>query len=255
VTKHALVTASDALPAGIDDLGEGLGLERVKANDVVIPRLTILQGLSPQLKPSRAEYIEGAKPGMFCDTATGDLFESLNVIPCFYSRVYLEWPPQRGKGLVANHGTDDSIMRKVVRDERFKARLPNGNYIAETATFYVLNLTAGGRPSFIPLTSTNLKAAKRWMTLIMAQKAIRSDGTEFTPPIFYRSWNVTTTNESNDSGDWFGWRFSPGPTILDPELKPVLPKAKQFFEQARDNLVQGDVGSMAEDVAPSDERF
>jgi hypothetical protein len=36
------------------------GMEDVSSKDVIIPRLTLLQTLSPQLNKKKGEYIEGA---------------------------------------------------------------------------------------------------------------------------------------------------------------------------------------------------
>jgi hypothetical protein len=228
----------------------GLGLENVTANDVLIPRLTILQALSPQVQKTKPEFIKGADQGDFCDTGTGEIFKgSITVIPVFFARVYLEWAPRAsGKGLVKNHGTDASVLDQTRRDDKNRNVLPNGNYIAETATFYCLNVSAGMRRSFIPLSSTQLRAARRWMTLITAEKLVASNGREFTPPIFYRSWECTPTSQSNAEGDWFGWKFEHGLTVPEMEdAAAILTEAKRFHEQCRDGLVSGDIANIGEE--------
>jgi len=220
------------------------GFEGVGANDVIIPRLTILQALSPQLQKNKPEYIKGAEAGNFCDVGTGEIFgEEIELVPCFFAKVYLEWAPRStGRGLVRNHGTDASILQRCSPDEKGRMITEDGNYIAETATYYCLNITAGGRRSFVPLSSTQLKAARRWMTLLTAEKLTRRDGSQFTPPIFFRSWKAVPTTETNNEGDWFGWRFEAGRPILeiDPS-KGLLDEAKAFYEQCRDGAVSGDL--------------
>jgi hypothetical protein len=242
------------LPATAADEFAGMptGLENVTAKDLVIPRITILQALSPQLIKSKPEFIKGAAAGMFCDVATGDTWaDSLDFLPCFYATIYLEWAPRSsGKGLVANHGTNAAIMSDCTFDDKRRAVLPSGNYIAETATYYGLNMSAGGRRSFIPLSSTQLKASRKWMTLITNQRLKRSDGSEFVPPLFYRCWRAEITEQSNSEGSWFGWKFSPGNTVLELDpTKALLADARDFYEQARAGLVQGDLSSYAEEGA------
>ena len=214
-------------------------------------RITVLQALSPQLQKSKPEFIKEARAGMFCDTATSDLYEDeLHIVPCYFATVFLEWAPRStGKGLVANHGMDASILDKCTPDDKGRMILPNGNYVAETATYYALNMSAGGRRCFIPLSSTQLKASRRWMTLITAEKLRNSQGKEFTPPIFYRSWKATITEQSNNEGSWFGWKFEPSATILELDpTKSLLAAAREFFEMARDGLVRGDVSSLGDDA-------
>lgn len=231
------------------------GLEKVSNADKLIPRITVLQALSPQVTKSKPEYIKGAEAGDFCDTGTGDIFkDSISVLPCFFARVYLEWAPRdSGRGLVANYGTDDSILKECVQDERNRWVLPDkheraGNYVAETATYYVLNLSAGGRQSFIPMAATALRDSRRWMTLITAQRLTRPDGSEFMPPLYYRSWRLSSVPKSNNEGDWFGWKAEPGETVLELDpAKNLLRDAMAFYEAARDGLAMGDLRDMAEE--------
>lgn len=241
--------------ANYDEALEGpTGLERVTAKDLVIPRLTILQDLSPQLKKNRAEYIPEAQVGDFCDTGTGDLFrEEMEILPCMYARIYLEWAPRAsGKGLVANHGTDPSCLERCHQDDKRRMITPEGNYIAETATFYVLNLSAGNRRSFIPLSSTQLKPARQWMTKITYEEIERPDGTRFQAPIFYRVWTAKPVQTNNTEGDWFLWSFAPGETILERDpTKGLLAQAKDFQQQAARGLIQGDVSGMDDEQRPS----
>lgn len=252
--KKALATVAEgstSLATYDPDFDTGsTGLEQVTAKDILIPRIGILQALSPQLVRSKPEYIPDAQVGDFCDMGVGQIFrDTLHFLPVYFATVYLEWAPRNtGKGLVKNHGTDASVMKKTTPDEKGRNVLPNGNYIAETATWYGLNLSANGRRSFIPLVTTALKASRKWMTLITNERIQRPDGSEFMPPIFYRSWFASTVPMSNAQGDWAGWKFEPGPTILelDPSKK-LLAEAKDFLEQVQNGLVSGDVASMAEE--------
>jgi tetratricopeptide (TPR) repeat protein len=65
----------------------GLGLENVTSRDLIIPRLTIIQALSPQVKSNKPEYIAGAKVGDICDVSTGELFDPpLIFLPVHYMK-------------------------------------------------------------------------------------------------------------------------------------------------------------------------
>jgi len=254
-TAVTVLKKDGALAKISDDTFSGMassGLENVTQSDVIIPRITILQALSPQLQKSKPEFNPDAQQGDFCDTATGALYrDEITLIPCFFARIFIEWAPRStGKGLVKNHGLDASILDQCTPDEKGRMILPNGNYVAETATYYCLNLSAGGARCFVPLTSTQLRASRRWMTLITAEKIQRADGSVFTPPIFYRSWRASTVNQTNNEGDWFGWKFEAADSL--PEMEDgaeLLAEAKAFYEQARNGLVIGDISSMAADEA------
>jgi hypothetical protein len=240
--NKALKPIKDATPALFEDFSNAdSGLQGVEARDLIIPRLTVLQALSPQLNKKRSEYVEGAEAGMICDVATGDVWEAIDLIFCQYSRAFLEWAPRSsGTGLIANHGRNPSILEKCTVNDRRQHVTAEGNIIAETAQWFCLNLTAGGRRSFLPLASTGLKVSRQLMMKIMAEKLADKNGAEFTPPIYFRSWKAEVTSQSNNQGEWYSWRFTPGEVIttIDPSKK-LLVEAKKFCAEANEGKVTG----------------
>lgn len=189
----------------------GEGMENIGETDVLIPRLTILQGLSPQLNKSKSEFIKGAQAGEICDVGLRETFaEGVLFLPVFFNKVYIEWAPREsGNGLVAIHDDQEQMSRLIVESPKGLVT-KEGTTISETAQFFGFNMTAGGRKSFIPFTSTQMKKSRQWNTLAMSDKARRADGTEFTPPLWYRSYELGTGPESNNKGDWFGWTINRG---------------------------------------------
>src|SRR5690554_4094010 len=115
----------------------GAGLDNVTASDMLVPRLTILQSLSPQLKKRDSAYIEGAEVGDICDVGTGQLYkDGIMFLPVYYRKDYLEWAPRSsGGGLVDIH-SDPSILDKTTRNDKKQPVLDNGNLIQETAQFF-----------------------------------------------------------------------------------------------------------------------
>src|ERR1700730_9099090 len=100
---------------------EGLdsGFEGVRAQSQLLPRLTILQKISPEVDETTTRFIPEAKPGMFCDVSLSEIWETLTVIPVYYSLRYIEWLPDRG-GFVMDHGDNEAILRECTKDERFQ---------------------------------------------------------------------------------------------------------------------------------------
>lgn len=247
VVKKDTSTALSA--SGAFEAHAGEGFENVTAKDILIPRISILQALSPQLKATKSEFIDGAKEGMICDVATGELLPTpLIVIPVFYIKQYLEWAPRAsGKGLCGIHDSD-AILDKCTEDDKGRPILDNGNYIAETAQFFVLNMMANRRRSFIPMASTQLKNARKWMTLATGEKLQRGDGSEYTPPIFYRSYSLDTVPESNVEGDWVGWKVSRGERMEDmgENWNDIFEDALEFRGQLISGKAKADVASMQE---------
>ena len=250
----APVTANQDVALSDDPFdGAPSGLEHVTSKDLLIPRLTIVQALSPQVQPNKPEYNKDAQQGDFVDTGTGDLFKgSILLLPVFYARLYLEWFPRAsGKGIAVNHGINDAIMKHTTKNEKGFNIIPSsGNVVEETATYFVLNLQVGGRRSFVPMSRTQLRAAKGWMTSITSQRVQRANGSEYMPPIYYRAWKGTSVMRSNNDGSWYVWKFEPGEKILDIDpSRRLLAEAIDFAKQAAEGKVMGDVNAMAEEHA------
>jgi hypothetical protein len=247
--KELVAAKAAVIPAKIEDQFfasvAGDGLENVGARDLIIPRITILQALSPQVQPKKPEYIQGAAIGDICDVGTQEIFDSpLVFLPVHYVKQYLEWAPRStGKGLVKVH-EDPAILDECIPDEKKRPTTKDGNLIAETAQFFGLNISAGGRRCFLPLASTQLKKARRWLTLATSEKLRREDGSSFTPPLFYRTYNLSTVDESNPEGDWAGWKIERGATLQEMEgWKELYAEAMAFRDSIKKGEVRGDVAS------------
>ena len=220
----------------------GAGLENVTQDDVLIPRLTLLQALSPQLKKNKPEYIEGASEGDIADVGTGEIFEGhVHFLPVHFQKVWIEWAPREsGKGLIAIHESAD-CMEGCEQNDRGQWVNSEGNYIVETSQFFGFNLSAGGRRCFIAFSSTQLKKARRWNTLAMSEKLQRPDGTEYTPPLFYRTYKLGSAEESNSQGDWAGWTIERDIPLLEHEnFKNLFQQAVEFREQLQAGAVKAD---------------
>jgi hypothetical protein len=220
-----------------------LGAENVHAKDILIPRLTILQKLSPQLAKKKAEYIEGADLGDFCNVATGDVFkEAVIVIPCHFITNYIEWGKGRS-GLVNNYGDDASILKKCTRNDKNQNILPSGNIVSETAQWFcLLQDGASWTRIFIPLTSTNLKHSRKWMTLCRTENVQTQNGEIWKPPLFWRSWKLSAIEDSNDQGDWVTFRPERGESVLDIDpSRKLIRLCMTFYEEVKSNAVRGEI--------------
>jgi hypothetical protein len=242
VKENLPAEVSENLPAATNDFSAfdsgDTGFENVTSKDLIIPRLTILQGLSPQVTQGKPEFDPNAKVGEVYDVGLQERFpEGVVFIPVLYSKAYLEWAPRNsGKGLQGIHN-DDRILDDTEQDEKGRPTLKNGNYIVETSQLYGINVTAAFRKCFLPMSSTQLKKARRLLTLATTEKLQRADGSEFTPPLWYRSYSLTTVPESNAEGSWMGWKIERGQALTElPNWQQHLTEIKSF----RESLVKGE---------------
>ena len=68
------------------------GFEDMGADDLQLPRLKLLQAMSPEI-----ENDEALRAGQILNSVTGDSWSSdggVKVIPCVYHKTYVEWAPQ-----------------------------------------------------------------------------------------------------------------------------------------------------------------
>ncbi len=263
MAKEVAKTSASNLPAisgdGFEEFA-GAGLENVGSSDILIPRLAILQSLSPQLNKKKAEYIDGSEIGSIVDVGTGEIFpEGVVFLPVLYRKEYLEWAPRAsGQGLVKVHDSAD-ILAQAPRNDRNQNVLPNGNYVAETAQWFGLNLTADRRKCFIPMASTQLKKSRKWMTLATSERLKRPDGSEFAAPLFYRSYKLTTGMESNSQGEWASWAISRHLTLpelgdaLGVDWRSVKEEAVEFAKALSAGTVKADNADDPSEAAASNE--
>ena len=223
------------------------GFENMTQEDMALPFVRILGQLSPQVTDGDAKYIEGAKPGMIYNTVTSELFDGkkgIKLIPCYYKKDYPEWS-DRGDGPgapVANHLPNSPVIQTGKR-EGSKIRLPNGNYLEETASYYVLVETkAGGMtPALITMKSTQLNVSKKWNSMMKTIQIADGKGGFAIPPMHGVVYNLQSVLQKNDKGSWYGWAVAQDRIMGQADTSLYL-SAKDF----RGNVSKGNVQTKAD---------
>jgi hypothetical protein len=225
-----------ALAVNLFEADANQGTQNISQEDLALPFLKILGQLSPEVNKRDGKYVEGAEPGKIINTVTNQLYDTLQVVPVFYKRQYIEWQ-DRGTSTgapVAIHEADSDIVSQTTRGKDYKDRLPNGNYLENTASHFVL--TVGDNPStaLISMKSTQLKVSRKWNSMMMGIKMQGKNGL-FTPPTYSHIYNLSTVQMSNDKGTWFGWDVAKVGPVED---KNVYDMAKTFAESVGKGEIQ-----------------
>lgn len=264
-SKDLVQAGSGALTVGINDIDigsdSGAGADTMTADDLVIPRIGIVQSLSPQRQKTKPEFIEGAEEGMFYENVSKRLFkgeEGIIVVPIQFDKIYLEWYDRKsgkGQGLFKNHGKERLVYDQTAPDDtgRRWTNKDEGRFIAPTAQYFVFLLdpnTGSFTPSLMGFSSVFLKHAKRWNSNIKLLRVTDpKTGNMVEPPIFYNSWKITTVPETNQQGSWFRQEIvSHEPLIVyDADAKTYkdgLPNGIQIYMAAkkfREDVIAGKV--------------
>ena len=85
-----------AVPDYIKDSGRGQ--EGVGTEDVLLPRITLLQQLSPQINKKKPEYVEGAEAGMMMNSVTKELYDEIEIVPVFFRKEWVIWKDRDAGG-------------------------------------------------------------------------------------------------------------------------------------------------------------
>ena len=215
-----------ALQTNLFEADANQGAQNMSQEDLALPFLKILGQLSPEVNKRDGKYVEGAEPGKIINTVTNELYDDIDVIPCHYKRQYVEWQ-DRGTSTgapVAIHDADSDIVSQTTRDKSYKDRLPNGNYLDNTANHFVLLCGKNPGTALISMKSTQLKVSRKWNSMMMGIKMQGKNGL-FTPPTYSHIYNLKTVQMSNDKGTWFGWDVSKKGSVTQKDLYDM---AKNF---------------------------
>ena len=200
---------------------EGAGREQMSARDIAIPRLSVLQALSPVCTKGDPAYVKGAEVGEIYDNIQNKRWAGetgIIVIPVTYRSTYLEWKPRKlGGGFIGDAGSDPDL-KDITRGEKGELITKEGNELVLTAEYFCIMLdpeTHLPRQVVISMAKTQFKCAKLWNAMISNLIIPRPDGKgTFNPAMFYKSYVLTTVPQSNDQGSWFGWKVVMGEDTL-----------------------------------------
>jgi hypothetical protein len=224
-----------------NDVGDGV--DDMSQEDMAIPRIVILQALSPQCNKRDDAYVEGADPGMFMETVAHKLWAGetgITLIPVAYRKTHIEWKPRtEGGGFISDLGLDYDT-KQCSRDEKGNYVNADGNHVVLTYEYLVLLIDGDGAVTsvLLSLTKTQLRKAKQLNTMLKTAQPIINGQRRSNMPIYFHKVQATTVPESNDQGNWFGWKFVLDGSVFD------LDGGKDIYLGARDLREAWQAGSV-----------
>ena len=270
VKEEASTAAAIMEGYDLDQLQEdtALGNEGLAAEDIAIPYIGILQGLSPQVTEGKEGYIEGARASMLFNNVTGEIYEGrkegILIVPAYYRKQWLVWMDRdSGGGLVDVYDTDE-IMKDTVKNDKNQNVLKDNNKLVvfETAQHFCLRLnmeTGETERVVVSLKSTGLKANRKLNHAITSAKV--PGHPTITAPRFMFAYKMTTFLEEKNGNSWWSPEFT---RVKDPVAKAVYDEAKSYYELAKSgnikvseepapDPVDGAGGGQTEGRAPGDD--
>ncbi|WGN90697.1 hypothetical protein [Burkholderia phage vB_BglM_WTB] len=236
--ENAVVEVKNGALVAADFMMEdfGAGFEGAGQDAYAIPFIQILQKMSPKVDEDAAEYIPGAKAGMFYNTVTQKLYDGkkgLLIIPCGFKQSFILWGGNRGgfkgevapevvAGLEKEKKVINSDGRVFVLDENGAFDKDTSDYYLDTRSHFVIVLDEESGEygtAIVSAASSQIKASKMLMTSLQ-QKKIKNPrtGAMQTPAAFANLVRMTTVGKSNEKGNWSGLSFALEGLVTDPAL-------------------------------------
>jgi hypothetical protein len=212
--------------ADLDDFLEqhsGVGTSQ-RAEDNLVPMISVLQAQSPAADRRNQAYIQGAEPGAFrlknspVAIVPGD-GEGLLFIPAHFAVYFVEWTPrEKGGGFVRRHDALPKEARKVEDERGIRFVMPNGNEVQETRyhTGLVPFPDRGPMPFVLPFKGSGHTTSRNWQTLM---NGVRTKSGKVAPS-FARIYRLTTKQRTNTKGTWFAVEVE---EVKGPDGRPVVP--------------------------------
>lgn len=229
-------------------IGGGQGSENVTAAERAIPFIVLLQDLSPQTKQSRPEFVEGARPGLFFNTATLEVLgETVTLIPCYFSRVITEWKPRKeGGGFVGIHAYNPDMLTAGVRDGSV-VHTDHGTDLVDTHQHFCLLVRPDRPPEpvLVPMKSTSIAVSRRWNNAIAAPKQLASGQIVANPARYLCAYEFSSTEQSNDQGTWSQWVLGQQQILANDAANfPLIKQANAFANSCAGENVKIDYNDM-----------
>src|SRR6056300_1089779 len=240
-TENAVAERKSAEVVAFDpsmfEADAGVGLENMGQDDLALPFLKILGGMSKEL-----DTLEDARKGDIYNTVTGQVIkgkDGVKVIPVAYQRRFIQWAPLgEGTGApVAIYAPGDAKPKteRSSEDQKEYVQDGSGQYIEETHQHFVIVLHDDGsaESALIAMKVTQLKKSRKWNSMISSLTMQGKNG-PFTPPRYSHIYHLKTNSEENSKGSWHGWEMSRVGPVQD---LSIYNRAKDFAKSITDGEV------------------
>ena len=216
------------------------GAENVGTDDMIIPRIELIQALSPVRKKSDPAYIDGAEEGMLYNNVTRTLYGTeVTVVPVYYTKQFLVWKDRKAGGGGSN-GFRGAFASKELADRAIAELAEEALEVSDTAQHFVLVRNGDDwQEAVISMAKSKIKVSKRWNSLM---RLTNTDS-------FSRAYKLSATTETNARNESY---FNFNVAALGFVNKDLYERAEKLYETIRSGGVKvsndydGEVNEVAE---------
>ena len=203
-------------PLVVPDFLKGIhgseGLENARKEDLILPRVSICQSMTPQRKKGNPNYIEGLEEGSWFNNVTNEVYgETIQLIPLVFSksRIYFKDLTDGGGILCQSfNGVDGGTISKTCDacpNSKFGAdgESPACNNFMNFASLLNKQLVA------VSFKSSALKAGRQWVTRMKM----------FDKPAYVQVYELKLVPQKNSKGEFFAPVITFKRWVTEPEAK------------------------------------
>lgn len=200
------------------------GSEDVTVKDMVLPRVDVLQALSPQIKKSDPAFIQGANQGDIFNTVTGHIYGSeVTFVPVLFRREYIVWKSRDAGGGFAGAFPSEEAA------EAARAQLPEPNNYEVTESHQHFAMVVDGDKAdsvVFSMAKSRLKTSRSLNTLVQMAEVDR----------FAKAYKATAIEVSGPKGDYWSMKITPVGFV--PEA--LYNKGKELYEMIKSGAADVD---------------
>lgn len=235
------------LPAGmsadfLNEIEENEGQRQVfDADQLTIPRLALLQDLSPETKVREETYIEGAIPGMILNKLKKAICDEVIFVPSKFVVRYIAWRPRKdGGGLVDQNLTLEEVRENFDTDGpgRWVGMLSPREgedavkvEVIQTPEWvgFAKSDTFDWTPVAISFPSTKSKVVRDINSIIDLAK-IEVNGRRITPAAFFHQFTLGSFLDSSGDDKYYNFTAKHDGYCMDPQVRADAKKLKESFD-------------------------
>jgi hypothetical protein len=220
--ENEVALFGSARPDYVQDTGRGS--EGVTSDDMSLPRLSIIQDLSPQRKKGKDEYIDGAEEGMIFNTASNVLYPAGKVIlvPAFFRGEYVCWKDRdQGGGFGGAFAQEEAAEKWISEQED-----PSAWDISYTHQHFCIMVHPDhteAKPHLedvvISMARSQLKPSRKWNTMVQNVGGDR----------FSRAYRLQAVQDKGPKGEFFNWKVEQ----LGWVPKEIFDRAEAMYEAVK----------------------
>jgi hypothetical protein len=191
------------------------GSEDVGMDDITLPRVEVLQALSPQIKKSDPKYIQGAEQGVIFNTISGELYgDSIVFIPVVFRKEWIIWQTRdAGGGFISTHSTEAEAMEaynQLENPDDYDVNLHAVNFV------YVVRENGSLEEAVFSWSRSKLKVSRKLNALVQMNPGDR----------FSKAYKLRAIEEKGKKGEYYSYDIKP----LGYVSEDVYHRAEKLFK-------------------------